>query len=87
MEYIRNTTKDKWTIMMYMRDFDLMATYAYALRASNNLSTDNIDDILAKMESDGVMGLALPASPRFPASMIMHRATRPFSSTRVDNDS
>lgn len=54
MEYIRNTTKDKWTIMMYMRDFDLMATYAYALRASNNLSTDNIDDILAKMESDGV---------------------------------
>lgn len=54
MEYIRNTTKDKWTIMMYMRDFDLMATYAYALRASNNLSTDNIDDILAKMEADGV---------------------------------
>ena len=54
MEYIRNTTKDKWTIMMYMRDFDLMATYAYALRASNNLSTDNIDDILAKMEADGI---------------------------------
>lgn len=54
MEYIRNTTKDKWTIMMYMRDFDLMATYAYALRASNNFSADNIDDILAKMEADGV---------------------------------
>lgn len=54
MEYIRNTTKDKWTIMMYMRDFDLMTTYAYALRASNNLSSDNIDDILAKMEADGV---------------------------------
>ena len=54
MEYIRNTTKDKWTIMMYMRDFDLMATYAYALRASNNLSANNIDDILEKMETDGI---------------------------------
>lgn len=54
MEYDRSTTKDKWTIMMYMRDFNLMATYAYALRASNNLSNDNIDDILSKMEADGV---------------------------------
>lgn len=54
MEYKRSTAKDKWTIMMYMRDFDLMATYAYALRVSNNLSSENIDSILAKMEADGV---------------------------------
>ena len=54
MEYLRNTSKDKWTIMMYMRDFDLMVTYAYALRASNRLSEDNIDDILNKMETDGI---------------------------------
>ncbi|MDD3016278.1 MAG: hypothetical protein PHR41_07240 [Lactococcus chungangensis] len=40
--------------MMYMRDFDLMVTYAYALRASNQLSEDNIDDILIKMEEDGI---------------------------------
>ena len=54
MIYNRNTSKEKWTIMMYMRDFDLMATYAYALRLSNELSTDNIDDILIKMEKDGI---------------------------------
>lgn len=54
MEYNRGSAKNKWTIMMYMRDFDLMATYAYALRASNNLTSDNIDSILDKMEADGV---------------------------------
>ena len=54
MDISRETTKDKWTIMMYMRDFDLMATYAYALRASNELNDDNIDDILCKMEQDGI---------------------------------
>lgn len=54
MKYNRNTSKDKWTIMMYMRDFDLMLTYAYALRASNQLTTDNIDEILSQMEKDGI---------------------------------
>ena len=54
MQYIRTTAKDKWTIMMYMRDFDLMLTYAYALRASNRLTDDNIDEILYKMEDDGI---------------------------------
>lgn len=40
--------------MMYMRDFDLMATYAYALRESNRLSGDNIDSILARMVAEGI---------------------------------
>ena len=39
---------------MYMRDFDLMTTYAYALRASNKLTNDNIDEILFQMEIDGI---------------------------------
>ena len=54
MNYNRSTSSDKWTIMMYMRDFDLMATYAYALRASNKLTNANIDDILHQMEKDGI---------------------------------
>ena len=54
MEYNHSSAKEKWTIMMYMRDFDLMVTYAYALRSSNELTSDNIDDILMKMEEDGV---------------------------------
>ena len=53
-EYNRSTARDKWTIMMYMRDFDLMLTYAYALRASNRLTNDNIDEILKKMEDEGI---------------------------------
>ena len=29
MNYNRDDSKEKWTIMMYMRDFDLMVTYAW----------------------------------------------------------
>lgn len=54
MKYDRSSSKEKWTIMMYMRDFNLMTTYAYALRASNDLSTANIDEILLEMEDKGV---------------------------------
>lgn len=54
MSYSRDSARDKWTIMMYMRDFDLMTTYAYALRASNQLSKSNIDEILDQMERDGI---------------------------------
>lgn len=54
MDYNHASSKEKWTIMMYMRDFDLMVTYAYALRADNNLSEANIDEILAKMEEEGI---------------------------------
>lgn len=54
MNLNRNSTREKWTIMMYMKDFDLMTTYAYALRSSNELTADNIDDILLQMEMDDV---------------------------------
>ena len=54
MEYDRSSAREKWTIMMYMRNFDLMVTYAYALRSSNKLTDNNIDEILSKMEEDGV---------------------------------
>lgn len=54
MEYDHSSTKEKWTLMMYMRDFDLMCTYAYALRVSNKLSAENIDDILSEMERKGI---------------------------------
>ena len=54
MNYNRDNSKEKWTIMMYMRDFDLMVTYAYALRSSNELTNENIDEILLKMEEDGI---------------------------------
>lgn len=50
----RSSTRDKWTIMMYMKDFHLMTTYAYALRSSNELNNDNIDEILLKMEEEGI---------------------------------
>ncbi len=49
-----SSNREKWTIMMYMKDFDLMTTYAYALRSSNELTDDNIDEILAQMERDDI---------------------------------
>ena len=54
MEYDRSSSKEKWTIMMYMRDFKLMTTYAYALRSSSKLTTENINDILIDMERKGI---------------------------------
>ena len=54
MIYNRSSTKEKWTIMMYMRDFNLMTTYAYALRASNQLTNENINEILSHMEKEGI---------------------------------
>ena len=54
MCYNRDDSKEKWTIMMYMRDFDLMVTYAYALRSSNELTSENIDEILLRMEEEGI---------------------------------
>jgi len=52
--YDRSSTREKWTIMKYMRDFELMTTYAYALRSSNELTKENIHDILDKMERDDI---------------------------------
>ncbi len=39
---------------MYMRDFNLMVDYAYAIRESNELSNKNIDQILGLMEDHGI---------------------------------
>ena len=54
MNYNHSSTKEKWTIMMYMRDFNLMTAYAYALRESNQLTKDNIVSILESMEDKKV---------------------------------
>lgn len=54
LKYNRSNSKEKWTMMMYMRDFNLMTTYAYALRAANDLTEENIESILIQMESDGI---------------------------------
>ena len=54
MCYNRDDSKEKWTIMMYMRDFVLMVTYANALRSSNELTSENIDEILLRMEEEGI---------------------------------
>lgn len=54
MLYDRATTREKWTIMKYMKDFNLMATYAYALRSSNELTDENIVDVLQQMVDDDI---------------------------------
>ncbi|MDR7079884.1 type II restriction enzyme [Neobacillus niacini] len=54
MGYNRSSTREKWTIMKYMHDFNLMTTYAYALREANELTNENINDILGQMIDEGI---------------------------------
>lgn len=54
MKFNRSTTKDKWTIMKYMQSFPLMVAYAEALKKGNDLTEDNIKDILKSFEDSGV---------------------------------
>ena len=51
LTYNRESSKEKWTIMQYLRDFDLMTAFAYALRESpTELSVENLLDIMGQLE-------------------------------------
>lgn len=54
MNYNRSSTREKWTLMKYMNDFNLMTTYAYALREDNELTDENIKYILGQMIDDDI---------------------------------
>lgn len=55
LSYDRSSSKEKWTIMQYLRNFDLMAAFAYALRsAPNELTAENLLDVMGKLEKDGI---------------------------------
>ena len=53
--YNRDSSKEKWTIMQYLRDFDLMTAFAYALRESpTELSVENLLEIMGQLEDKGI---------------------------------
>lgn len=53
--YNRESSKEKWTIMQYLRDFDLMTAFAYALRESpTELSAENLLEIMGQLENKGI---------------------------------
>lgn len=53
--YNRESSKEKWTIMQYLRDFDLMTAFAYALRESpTELSKENLLEIMGQLEKKGI---------------------------------
>lgn len=55
MTYNRTSSRGKWTIMQYLRDFDLMIAFAYALRESpQDLTESNLLSVLGKLQSQGV---------------------------------
>ena len=55
LTYNRESSKEKWTIMQYLRDFDLMTAFAYALRESpTELSVENLLDIMGQLEEKGI---------------------------------
>jgi type II restriction enzyme len=56
----RTSKKNKWTLMKYIKDFDLMVLYADAVRSGNSdVSDDALRDILKGMELENLY------SPRF----------------------
>ena len=58
--YDRSSSKEKWTIMQYLRDFDLMIAFAYALRETDqDLTEDNLLDVLETLQK---MGIYTPTS-------------------------
>lgn len=54
VDYCRENSKHKWTIMKYMKDFDLMTIYAYALRKNASLTDEGITRMLEEMKRDGL---------------------------------
>lgn len=55
LEYDRSSSKEKWTIMQYLRNFDLMTAFAYALRsAPNELTEENLLDVMGQLEMEGI---------------------------------
>jgi hypothetical protein len=59
-EIDRTTKRNKWTLMKYIKDFDLMVLYADAVRAGkSDVSDDALKEILKGMEVDSLY------SPRF----------------------
>lgn len=55
LNYDRSSSKEKWTIMQYLRNFDLMTAFAYALRsAPKELTKENLLEVMGKLEAEGI---------------------------------
>lgn len=55
LDYDRSSSKEKWTIMQYLRNFDLMTAFAYALRsAPKELTEENLLEVMGKLEAEGI---------------------------------
>ena len=55
LNYDRSSSKEKWTIMQYLRNFDLMTAFAYALRsAPKELTEENLLEVMGRLEAEGI---------------------------------
>ena len=54
MYYDRNGLNQKWTLMKYFNDFDMLTLYANALRTNTSISNDSIEKLMQKMIDDGI---------------------------------
>lgn len=54
MFYDRSSTREKWTIMKYFNDFNLMTSYAYALYSVDQLTDENINNVLTDMADKNI---------------------------------
>ena len=54
ISYNRTHLNQKWTLMKYFNDFDMLTLYANALRTNTSLTDSSIEDLMLKMIDEGI---------------------------------
>lgn len=53
IEYNRSSLQEKWTLMKYFNDFEMLTLYANALRTNTSISDSSIQELMEQMIKDG----------------------------------
>ena len=53
VEYNRSSLQQKWTLMKYFNDFDMLTLYANALRLNTSISDEGIRELMEQMVKEG----------------------------------
>lgn len=53
LKYNRSSLQQKWTLMKYFNDFDMLTLYANALRLNTSISDEGIKELMEQMVKEG----------------------------------
>ena len=51
--YNRSSLHEKWTLMKYFNDFEMLTLYASAIRSNTSISDSGIESLMTKMIEEG----------------------------------